>query len=123
VIVGYDKAMEQFTQGKINEFIGRKARELYKDQPEILKEFDLCVQKKSAIWRELPYRMFSTDDSRHMRVTFVFVSPNMVITYYDDITKRKMLKHYFMKVKNVAFRPLRQPVTGYGTGIFRPVRL
>jgi len=95
VIVGYDKAMEQFTQGKINEFIGRKARELYKDQPEILKEFDLCVQKKSAIWRELPYRMFSTDDSRHMRVTFVFVSPNMVITYYDDITKRKNVETLF----------------------------
>jgi len=95
VIIGYDRAMEQFTQGRITEFIGKKVRELYKDQPEILKGFDLCVQKKSAIRRELPYHMFSTDDRRHMSVTFVFVSPNLVITYYDDITKRKKVETLF----------------------------
>ena len=89
VLIGYDKAMEQFTQGRITEFIGKKARDLYTDQLEILNYFRLCEQEKSIISRELSYRMFSTGDSKYMRLTFVFILPNLVITYYDDMTKRK----------------------------------
>ena len=95
VLIGYDRAMEQFTQGRITEFIGKKARDLYKDQPEILNDFSLCEQKKSIITHELSYRMFSTGDSRYMRFTSVFILPSFVVTYYDDMTKRKNVETLF----------------------------
>jgi PAS domain S-box-containing protein len=95
VLIGYDKAIEQFTQGRITKYIGKKAKELYKDQPEILNEFLLCEQKKPIIKRELSCHMFSTGDSKYMRVTIVFMNPDIAITYYEDMTNKKNLETLF----------------------------
>ena len=46
-LLGYNKVTERYTQGRIADFIGGKARDLYRHQPDILKHFDLCVQQKN----------------------------------------------------------------------------
>jgi len=38
ILIDYNIAAEKVTKGRIEEYLGIKATELYKDQPEILKE-------------------------------------------------------------------------------------
>ncbi len=92
-LLGYNKVTELYTSGKISDFIGKNAKDLYKDQPVILNHFDLCVRQKNIIRCELPYCMFSTGECKHMIITYVFVEPNLVITYCNDITKRKEIEN------------------------------
>lgn len=95
LLVGYDKFAEIYTQGKIAGFIGKKARDLYKDQSNILNHFELCMQEKNVFRCETPYRMFSTGENKYMLITYVFVQPNLVITCCDDITKREKIEKLF----------------------------
>ncbi|MDD2390745.1 MAG: PAS domain S-box protein [Desulfobacterales bacterium] len=93
LLVGYDKVTELYTSGKISGFIGKKARDLYQNQSDILSNFDLCMQKKNVLRFESPYCMFSTGENKYMIITYVFVQPNLVITFCDDITKRKKIEN------------------------------
>jgi len=93
LLVGYDKFTEIYTLGKIAGFIGKKAGDLYKNQSSILNHFDLCVQKKNIFRCDTPYRMFSTGENKYMIITYVFVEPNLVIIFCEDITKRKKIEN------------------------------
>jgi len=92
VLVDYNDAAEAITQGKIADFIGKKAREMYQDMPEILEEFSRCVTEKTSIKREMPYRLKSTGESKHLAVSYAFVPPNLVMVHTEDITERKRVQ-------------------------------
>ena len=94
-LLGYNKVAERYTQGKLADYIGEKASDLYRNQPDILKYFDLCVQQKNIFRCEVPYRMFSTGENKYMIMTYIFLEPNLVITCCDDITKRKEIESLF----------------------------
>ena len=96
-LLGYDKVTELYTLGKIADFIGEKAKDLYKNQPAVLRNFDLCMQQEKNFRCELPYCMLSTGVSKYMIITYLFVNPNLVITCYDDITKRKEIENLFLE--------------------------
>jgi len=89
VLVDYNDAAEAITHGKIVDLIGKKAREMYQDMPEILEEFSRCFTEKTSIKREMLYRLQSTGKSKHLAVSYAFVPPNMVMVHTEDITERK----------------------------------
>lgn len=91
VLIGYDKMMEQFTQGRISEFIGRRAGELYAQQTDFQDLFRLCEAGGSTINHELSYKMFTTGERKHIRAVFVPVDPDLIVTHFKDITKDTLL--------------------------------
>ncbi|TFG23088.1 MAG: PAS domain-containing sensor histidine kinase [Promethearchaeota archaeon] len=89
ILIDYNIAAEKVTKGRIEEYIGIKATELYKDQPEILKELYNCVNKQVDIYREMEYKFVSTGEKKYLSVKYNFVSPDLVIIHTEDITQRK----------------------------------
>ena len=78
--------------GKIVDFFGKAASEIFKDRPEILADFERCYQEKAQVVREAPYTMITTGETRYFVTTYNFVPPNLVIDHIQDITHQKQIE-------------------------------
>jgi PAS domain S-box-containing protein len=89
ILMEHNDAAVAITHGKIANYVGKRASEMYRDRPEILEELSRCFSEKTQIKREMLYRFMSTGESRHLAVTYAFVPPNLVMVHTENITERK----------------------------------
>jgi PAS domain S-box-containing protein len=89
VLVDYNDAAIEITKGGITDFVGRTAREMYGEMPEVLDEFRRCFTDKTSIQREILYTFKTTGDARHLLVTYIYVPPDLVMVHTEDITERR----------------------------------
>jgi PAS domain S-box-containing protein len=97
VLVDYNKATEEFTQGLISNFIGRTISELYHDRPDIIQDITVSFAQTSTIRRESPYRMFTTEEEKYIAITSSYVPPDMVLVHMEDITESKLSRENLMR--------------------------
>ena len=57
------------------------ATETYADAPEIMLGFERCWSTRAAVTSELAYRMRSTNEQKHLTVTWAFISPDLVLVH------------------------------------------
>jgi len=91
-LIGYNIAMEEFTDGLIANFIGKEARSIYHDRPDLIRSMVQCFRGKGVVKKETPYRMFTKGIERVVAFTFAFVPPDFVLSYMEDITRRKAIE-------------------------------
>ena len=87
VLMDYNHAAEKVTEGKVKDFVGRKASELYESRGDIVEHFHRCLAEKGVIRRETRSEHFIP--GRIIMETSSFVPPNLVVGYLEDITERK----------------------------------
>jgi PAS domain S-box-containing protein len=87
VLVDSNQAAEAITNGRVKEFTGRKAKELYGKRQYILQDLQRCFVEKEKITRELASEDFLP--GRSIFVTLAFVPPDLVMVHLEDITERK----------------------------------
>jgi PAS domain S-box-containing protein len=97
VLVDYNKAMEDFTQGLISNFTGRTISDLYHDRPDIIQDITVSFAQTSTIRRELSYRMFTTEEVKFIAFTSSYVPPDMVLVHMEDITQSKLSRESLMR--------------------------
>lgn len=88
VLTDYNDAAALLTQGRIAGLMGRSARALYPDMPEVLQDLARCYAEKTPVTRELVFRFRTTGQARPVRATLGFVAPDTVIVHVEDITTR-----------------------------------
>lgn len=89
ILMDYNLAAVEFTNGLIAGYIGRSAGEIYASRPDILADFRLCAAGKTIVKREMPYRMFTTSLEKILAMTYAYVPPDLIMCHMDDITGRK----------------------------------
>jgi PAS domain S-box-containing protein len=90
VIVDYNQAAVAFTGGRMPEYVGKTARELYGARaPELLDGFTRAFQTRTAQRYSGAYRTLSTGEDRFINFTFAFVPPDYVLLLNDDVTERQ----------------------------------
>ncbi|MFX1562236.1 MAG: PAS domain S-box protein [Promethearchaeota archaeon] len=89
VLVDFNDAALAITKGKISDYLGIKVREMYKDNPEILREIMRCFTEKTSFEQEMRYKYLSTREEKHLAVKYAFVPPDLVLIHTEDITDRK----------------------------------
>jgi PAS domain S-box-containing protein len=99
VLIDYNYAASTITQGRIPEFVGKTASEMYGDSPEILEEFRRCFTGKTPIKREMAYRFKSTGESKYFNVSYAFVPPDLVMVHTEEITNRKRVEEALRKLE------------------------
>jgi PAS domain S-box-containing protein len=92
VLVDYNDAAMTITHGYVAKCIGRKASEMYKDRPEIRRELLRSFVEKTSIKREMSYQFMSTDETKHLAVSYGFIPPDLVLVHTEDITERKKVE-------------------------------
>ncbi len=90
ILIDYNTAAVKFTNGKISEFIGKKAHMLYKDNKEIYENIIKAYHDKAIYKFETLYNMFTLKDKRYVDFTCAYVAPDMVLVHMEDITKQKL---------------------------------
>lgn len=70
--------------------MGKSATEVFKERPRILKYIRKCIKKKETIDKEIEYEFTITGTSHFLRIKLVFVPPNIILGYHEDITRRKV---------------------------------
>jgi len=88
MLVDYNDAALEVTQGGVANFVGTKATEMYRDRPEIREEIERCFAEKTVIEREMVYHYTTTGESKHLAVKYAFVPPDLVLVHTEDITPR-----------------------------------
>lgn len=89
ILIDYNIASERITDGKIKNYLGIKASELYSDQPTILEELYRCFEEKLNFSRELYYYYKSTNKRKYLFVNYAFVPPDLVLVHTENITEKK----------------------------------
>jgi PAS domain S-box-containing protein len=102
VLTDYNDAATAATQGKIANFVGIKAKEMYHDIPEVLEELSWCFAERSTLEREMFYQLKTTGESKHFAVKYAFVPPDQVSVYTEDITERKRMEQYLLRSERLA---------------------
>ncbi|MFX1569117.1 MAG: PAS domain S-box protein [Promethearchaeota archaeon] len=89
LLIDYNNAAREITDDKIENYLGIKASELYKEQPQISEELHYCINEQKSISREMVYKFKSTGKEKILNVIYDFIPPNLVIVYTNDITEKK----------------------------------
>jgi DNA-binding NarL/FixJ family response regulator len=88
-LIECNKAAHKITNGKITEYLGAKASQMYAHLPKLIKDMKLCLKNKTGITREMTYQFMSTNKEKHLIVHYVYAPPNLVVVHTEDMTDRK----------------------------------
>jgi PAS domain S-box-containing protein len=86
-LIDFNDAAKDITDGKVIDFIGRKASDLYANQQDILQDIQRSFFERAIVRRETQSKHFLP--GRLTSITIVFVPVDLVIVYLEDITERK----------------------------------
>jgi len=88
VLIDYNDVAAK-APGKIIDFMGKKASEMFADKPDILEDFKQCFLTKKTLRRDAPYQLLTTQEKRHFITSYIFVPPNVVMVHMEDVTHYK----------------------------------
>ncbi len=89
MLIDYNTAALRFSGERLKELIGAKASILYKDDPDILLDFNRCKDTKSTFDREMVYGLRTSGDQKIVAVKYTFIAPDLILVQSEEITKRK----------------------------------
>ena len=98
VLVDFNEAAKAITNGKVTEFVGLKASELYADRPEILRDLLRCHDEREVIKREIRSQNFVP--GALVVATFAYVPPDLVLVHLKDITERKRMESELLRSRD-----------------------
>ncbi|MFQ6067941.1 MAG: PAS domain S-box protein [Candidatus Bathyarchaeia archaeon] len=91
VLKDYNDAAESITQGKVKDFVGIRASQMYKDRPKIIADLNRCFDERIYVKREMWYK-FVSGKKFYFSVHYAFVPPDFVLVSTEDITERKKVE-------------------------------
>ena len=89
ILINYNHAAHEITAGTIEDFVGIKASDLYKDQPEILDDLKRCSRDRSNFFKEMKYQFKSSDSEKFLSVNYGYIPPDIVIVHTNNITEKR----------------------------------
>jgi PAS domain S-box-containing protein len=89
VLVDYNIAQEEFTDGRAVNVFEKQASEIYHNRPDIINDMFRCFHERTVLKREMPYRVVTTGADKFIIFTYAYVPPDLIIIQFEDITARK----------------------------------
>lgn len=89
VLVDFNRAAGEFTDGLIVEYLGERAGRLYADRPDIRRDMARAFRDRCVVRRETRYRMFTKGIEKVIDFTFAYIPPDRVLSHMVDNTERR----------------------------------
>ena len=86
ILIDHNDSAKSFTHGTITNFIGIKAKDMYRGNAQILKDLDQCLQSKSTVERDMNYQLISSGEQKYLHVKYAFVPPDLIMYLGDSGT-------------------------------------
>jgi len=100
VLVNFNDAAETITHGKIKDYLGITARELFEDSPEYIEQLERCLSEKISFEEETEYHYRSTGETKTLYVKFTFVEPDLVLVHTEDVTERRKAEQDLIRYRD-----------------------
>jgi signal transduction histidine kinase len=84
ILIDYNLAIKKVTIDRVNNFLGKTASEIYKDDPLIINLFNRCIHQKGKISEKMHYKYTFIDKDGTLSFTCEFIAPNLVLFYTED---------------------------------------
>ncbi|MBN1635460.1 MAG: PAS domain S-box protein [Deltaproteobacteria bacterium] len=104
ILLDYNKVYADFTNGNIQNFVGKKASELYNSDSELFQILDKSFRNKSLIELEAPYKFHSVDANRLLHFFSYYVPPDLVLVHAQDVTDSRRSSEYIHALTQQIFR-------------------
>jgi PAS domain S-box-containing protein len=88
VLIDYNNAAIKITENSVNNFLGCKATELYKDRKDIVDDLHQCLSQQIHIHRQMKYKFEFSNTVKFLSVNYSYVSPDIALVHTEDITER-----------------------------------
>lgn len=90
VLIDYNDAAHQMTLGKIKPYLGAQYTAMYPDvSSPLYQDLQRSYREQTIVNREILHRLKSTGQEKELDVRHVYIPPDLVIAYVEDITERK----------------------------------
>lgn len=89
VLLAFNPAAGEATQGKLSTALGKTVDEVYPDIPQIVMDVRACFDTHAEVRREMVYQRHTSRQPVCAVFTYAFVPPDLVMMHTEDITERK----------------------------------
>lgn len=90
ILIDYNNAAEKVTNGKIKDYLNKKASEVHSDRVDIVEAINECYNEKKNISKKSKYLMKTTGDQVYVSLKIHFLPPDLIIVHIKDITQWKL---------------------------------
>ncbi len=89
ILIDYNDYADRLVNGKMEQFLGINAAELYKDNLQIWEDLNRCITSKITFSKEIKYEYKTKNMEKDLRAGYIFIQPDIVLIHTDDITDKK----------------------------------
>lgn len=100
IIEDCNEASQKFTKGKMGQFIGKKAKDIYSPYPEILQKMNYAFKNKTVQKYSAPYKTLSTSKNIFLKLTIAYTPPDKIIMHSEDISERIKIEQELANERN-----------------------
>ncbi len=103
ILIGHNDAAEVFTQGVIKKFLGKRFSKMYENSPykqEIEADLLKCFDEEKTITKVMSYKLSSSDDIKELKVSYCYVSPDLILVHTEDISENRVAEEHLRKLSN-----------------------
>lgn len=88
-LVDMNRAARAESGANPEQFIGQRARAIYPDRTDIVKDLLHCYESKKVVRRETVYVTRASGEKVDLILTYAFIPPNLIMMHSENITERK----------------------------------
>jgi signal transduction histidine kinase len=92
VLESYNGAAEEASQRRAASFVGRTAKDVYADEPDILADFDRAARGGESFSREFWYTAPESDQRYALEVTYAPISDDTLVVHTVSHTEQRLIE-------------------------------
>ncbi|TFG16910.1 MAG: hypothetical protein EU531_04865, partial [Promethearchaeota archaeon] len=96
-LVSFNKALDLLTKGEIKAYRGIKLSQIFDKESMISIDIHNSYNNKLNYCKEIEYSLGSTVKSKTFIATFMYIAPDLVVVFTEDLTKQKKIEKTLKK--------------------------
>lgn len=112
LLVAHNAAALADSGGTASAWLGRRASEVYRTEPEILADLRRCAADGSTFGREMSYTVPDSQETVQIRVTYAAMPPDLVVVHIINVTDEVTLQEDLRRSAAELTRLIRERARG-----------
>ena len=100
LLIDYNDMAMASSYGRIGEYLGHKASEIYKDLPEMVNLLNNCYENEISMETKIEAISKEKGQNQYLLIKLAYVAPDFVLMHMEDITEEILTKHKILEMQD-----------------------